>query len=169
MAEVTAITGRKYSLFDYVGHPQADRVIVMMGSGSQIVEEAVNYLTAQGQRVGLVKVRLFRPWSAEHLMAALPATATKIAVLDRTKESGSAAEPLYLDVMSAITEADAANAPRRTLVNGRFGLGSKEFTPSMAVAVFDNLSLDKPKRGFTVSGRSGRATDPVHFGMIQAL
>lgn len=95
MADVTAITGRAYSLFDYVGHPEADRVIVMMGSGSQIVEEAVEYMVAGGQKVGVVKVRLYRPWSSEHLYAAIPATARRICVLDRTKESGAGGEPLY--------------------------------------------------------------------------
>jgi len=151
MADFEALTGRKYSLFDYYGAPDADRVIIIMGSGSQIVDEAIDYLNAKGQKVGVVKVRLFRPWSAEHLLAAVPKTAKRICVLDRTKESGANGEPLYKDVLSAIAEAEMdGTGPRTLVVGGRFGLGSKEFTPAMAVAVYDNLSASRPKKQFTV-------------------
>ncbi|KAG1661267.1 hypothetical protein FOA52_003725 [Chlamydomonas sp. UWO 241] len=153
LAEVTAITGRPYGLFDYVGHPEADRVIVIMGSGSQIAEEGVHHLNAIGQKVGVVKVRLFRPWSAEHLLAAIPTTAHKLCVLDRTKESGAQGDPLFQDVIASIAEHEemtGATGPRTVVIGGRYGMGSKEFTPAMVVAAFDNLNAPKPKRRFTV-------------------
>ena len=146
MQKVTSITGRKYKLFDYVGHPEADRVIVSMGSSCEVVEETVNYLNAQGQRVGLVKVRLYRPFSAAHLLQAIPATATCLTVLDRTKEAGSLGDPLYQDVCTAFME--KGEAP--TIVGGRYGLGSKDFTPAMAKAVYDNMLGLQPKNHFTV-------------------
>lgn len=102
MDEVAAVTGRPHQLFEYVGHPEAERVIIAMGSGCPVIEEAVDYLTARGEKVGLLKVRLFRPWSATHFLAGLPKTAQKIAVLDRTKEQGSLGEPLYLDVATTL-------------------------------------------------------------------
>ena len=146
MKKVESITGRKYRLFDYVGHPEADRVIVSMGSSCEVIEETVKYLNAQGQRVGLVKVHLFRPFSTEHLLRALPASVTCITVLDRTKESGALGEPLYQDVCTAFLE--KGEAP--TLVGGRYGLGSKDFTPGMAKAVYDNMMALQPKNHFTV-------------------
>jgi pyruvate-ferredoxin/flavodoxin oxidoreductase len=146
MKKVTALTGRSYHLFDYVGAPDADRVIVMMGSGCEIVEEAVGYLNKKGEKVGLVKVRLYRPFSPDHFMNALPKTVQKIAVLDRTKETTAFGEPLYLDVCSVLHNRNV----HLLVVGGRYGLGSKDFTPTMAKAVFDNLKLSAPKNHFTV-------------------
>jgi pyruvate-ferredoxin/flavodoxin oxidoreductase len=146
MEKVAKLTGRKYGLFDYVGAKDADRVIIMMGSGAEAAEEAVNYLNAKGEKVGLVKVRLFRPFSAEHLMKAIPKSVKKISVLDRTKEAGAFGEPLYLDV-SAVFQNVHDN---RIIVGGRYGLGSRDFTPAMAKAVFDNLKEANPKNQFTV-------------------
>jgi pyruvate-ferredoxin/flavodoxin oxidoreductase len=146
MQKVTKLTGRKYKLFDYVGDPKADRVIVSMGSSCETIEEVVNHLNARGEHVGLVKVRLFRPFSATHLLAALPATAGRIAVLDRTKEPGALGDPLYQDVCTAFME--RSESP--TIINGRYGLGSKEFNPSMVKAVFDNLKAATPKNHFVV-------------------
>ncbi|HID74121.1 MAG TPA: pyruvate:ferredoxin (flavodoxin) oxidoreductase, partial [Thermoplasmata archaeon] len=137
MVRVYELTGRPYNLFDYVGAPDADRVIVMMGSGAQAAEEAVNYLNARGEKVGLIKVRLYRPFSAEHFLRSLPETAARIAVLDRTKENGAFGGPLYTDVCSVLFDA----LEDRLVVGGRYGLGSKNFTPGMAKAVFDNLAL----------------------------
>ncbi len=151
MDEFAALTGRSYHLFDYTGAKDAERVIVIMGSGAETADETVKYLTAQGEKVGLVKVRLYRPFSVNHLMAALPATARAIAVLDRTKESGSAGEPLYQDVVTALIESitsDGEKLPR--VVGGRYGLASKEFTPAMVKAVFDELAKPSPKNHFTV-------------------
>jgi pyruvate-ferredoxin/flavodoxin oxidoreductase len=151
---LAALTGRQYRLFDYVGHPAAERIIIMMGSGCETAAETVAALTARGERVGLLKVRLFRPFSAKHLLAAFPQTARSIAVLDRTKEPGSAGEPLYQDVLTSIGESviagdyPFAQIPR--VVGGRYGLASKEFTPAMVKAVFDELKKANPRRGFTV-------------------
>lgn len=160
MARLAARTGRGYRLFDYVGHPEAERVIVMMGSGAECAHEWVEAAVARGERVGLVKVRLFRPFAADRLLAALPATAQAIAVLDRTKEPGAGGEPLFLDVLGALAEAAmdsgarASRVPRVPLViGGRYGLGSKEFTPGMVKAVFDELAKPSPKRRFTVGIR----------------
>ena len=146
MKKVSELTGRTYNLFDYVGHPEADRVIIMMGSGAQAAEEAVDYLNARGEKVGLVKVRLFRPFSVEHFIGAVPKTAKRISVLDRTKENGSFGEPLYLDVLSVFAD----RHDDRIIVGGRYGLGSKDFTPSMVKAVYDNLKLPEPKNHFTI-------------------
>ncbi|WIA36898.1 hypothetical protein OEZ86_008144 [Tetradesmus obliquus] len=162
MDEVAAITGRPHKLFEYVGAPDAERVIVAMGSGCKVIEETVAYLNARGEKVGLLKVRLFRPWSAEHLLAGLPASAKKIAVLDRTKEAGSQGEPLYLDVAATLAKQAVAGGVLRSVVGGRYGLGSKDFTPAMAKAVFDNLSADKPKDAFTVG-----ITDDVTFTSLR--
>jgi pyruvate-ferredoxin/flavodoxin oxidoreductase len=155
MARFAALTGRRYGLFDYVGHPEAERVVIVMGSGAECVHETVEWLVKQGERVGVVKVRLFRPFSAEHLLAALPATTRAIAVLDRTKEPGSVGEPLFLDVagalIGALTRGERASIPR--LLGGRFGLASKEFTPGMAKAVFDELGKGSPRARFTVGIR----------------
>jgi len=154
MDEFAKLTGREYKLFQYVGAPDAERVILMMGSGAEAAEEAVNYLVAQGEKVGLIKVRLYRPFSTKHLMQALPATVKKVATLDRTKEPGGSGEPLYLDVGNAISEAMRDHtAPFKhapLVVGGRYGLSSKEFTPAMVKGVFDELAKDHPKNHFTV-------------------
>jgi len=146
MEKVAKLTGRSYRLFDYVGHPEAERVVIAMGSGCEALEEAVIKLTAMGEKVGLVKVRLYRPFSAEHLLQAIPATAGSVTVLDRTKEPGSMGDPLYLDVCAAYME--MGEIPQ--LLAGRYGLGSKEFTPAMAKAVFDNMKVAGPRNHFTV-------------------
>lgn len=146
MIKVGKLTGRQYHLFDYVGHHEAEEVIVMMGSGTQAAEEAVEYMLGQGRKVGLVKVRLYRPFSAEHFYNAIPKTAKRIAVLDRTKESGSFGEPLYLDVCSVFQE----RHDNRIIVGGRYGMGSKDFTPGQVKSIFDNLTLPEPKNHFTV-------------------
>ncbi len=146
MKKVASITGRAYKPFDYVGHPEADRVIIAMGSACETIEETLTHLNAQGQRVGLVKVRLYRPFSVDHLMRTIPATADTITVLDRTKEPGALGDPLYLDVCTAFME--KGEAPR--LLAGRYGLGSKEFTPAMAKAVYDNMLSAGPKNHFNI-------------------
>ena len=147
MEEVGKLTGRHYNLFDYVGAPDADRVIISMGSSCDVVEEAIDYLNARGEKLGLIKVRLYRPFRADKLLAALPATCKKIAVLDRTKECGSQGEPLYQDVVNAFAEAGRFDVK---IIGGRYGLGSKEFTPSMVKAVYDELKKDDAKPRFTV-------------------
>lgn len=154
MDKFAAQVGRHYHLFDYEGDPTAERVIVIMGSGAETVEETVTSLNKDGEKVGLLKVRLFRPFSASHFVKALPSTVKRIAVLDRTKEPGAAGEPLYQDVITALMEglaegyAPFENFPR--IVGGRYGLSSKEFTPAMVKAVFDNLAASIPKNHFTV-------------------
>ena len=160
MAEITKLTGREYHCFDYYGAPDADRVIVAMGSATDVCEETVDYLNANGQKVGVVKVRLFRPFSNERLIKAIPSTVKKIAVLDRTKEPGSAGEPLYLDVRNAFFGTE--NAP--LVVGGRFGLGSKDPNPGHIAAVYENLAQAEPKNGFTI-GITDDVTNkslPVH-------
>ena len=144
---VSAKCGRKYHLFDYVGAPDADKVIVCMGSGCETIEESINKLNAMGKKYGLIKVRLYRPFVADAFVAALPATVKKIAVLDRTKEPGSLGEPLYLDVCSALLEKGVTKVK---VYGGRYGLGSKEFTPSMVLAVYKNLEKKAPKNHFTI-------------------
>jgi len=139
--------GRSYHLVDYVGAPDADRVVVLMGSAAGATEEAVEALLARGERVGLIKIRLFRPFPTEALVAALPETVKAVAVLDRTKEPGAIGEPLYQDVVTALAE-ESQNIP--LVIGGRYGLSSKEFTPAMAMAVFHELELERPKRHFTV-------------------
>ncbi|UCF93643.1 MAG: pyruvate:ferredoxin (flavodoxin) oxidoreductase [Desulfobacterales bacterium] len=146
MQKVGDLTGRQYHLFDFVGDPAAERVIVAMGSSCETIEEAVNYLVAQGEKVGLVKVRLYRPFSSEHLLAVIPATAKLITVLDRTKEPGALGEPLYVDVCTAFME----HGRTARILGGRYGLGSKEFNPGMVKAVFDNMRAASPKPHFTV-------------------
>jgi pyruvate-ferredoxin/flavodoxin oxidoreductase len=154
MDQFARIVGRQYRLFDYVGAPNAERVLVIMGSGAEVVEETVEYLNARGSKLGLLKVRLYRPFSVEHFIQALPASTRAIAVLDRTKEPGSTGEPLYMDVVTAVSEAMASGAapfksfPR--IVGGRYGLSSKEFTPAMVKGVFDELGREKSKNHFTV-------------------
>jgi pyruvate-ferredoxin/flavodoxin oxidoreductase len=148
------ITGRKYKLFDYVGHPQAERVIVAMGSGCDTAQETVEYLMAKGEKVGLLKVRLYRPFDLGAFMVSLPRTVQQIAVLDRTKEPGALGEPLYQDVVTALREAEQAHIDRFhhqiTVIGGRYGLSSKEFTPAQVKAVYDELGKERPKRHFTV-------------------
>jgi len=146
MDRFAALTGRSYHLFDYVGAPDAERVIVIMGSGAETVHETVEYLVERDEKVGVLKVRLYRPFSVEHFAAALPESAKHLAVLDRTKEPGSAGEPLYLDVVNAVTEA-GLNAD---VIGGRYGLSSKEFTPAMVKAVFDELAKTDRKNHFTI-------------------
>ncbi|BAY96900.1 pyruvate flavodoxin/ferredoxin oxidoreductase domain-containing protein [Tolypothrix tenuis PCC 7101] len=145
-------TGRYYQIYEYHGAPDAERVILIMGSGCETVHETVDYLNNQGEKVGVVKVRLFRPFDVERFIAALPNTVQAIAVLDRTKEPGSAGEPLYLDVVTAIHEANPKSKIRnlKSIVGGRYGLSSKEFTPAMVKGVFDNLALPTPKNHFTI-------------------
>ena len=154
MNRLAALVGRQYRLFDYVGPADATRVVVMMGSGAEAAEEAIVRLNQRGERVGLVKVRLYRPFSVAHFVAALPATVRAIAVLDRTKEPGAPGEPLYLDVVAARDEALTAGiarfARRPAIVGGRYGLSSKEFTPAMVKAVFDALGEPNPRNNFTV-------------------
>jgi pyruvate-ferredoxin/flavodoxin oxidoreductase len=157
MDKFARIVGRHYHLFDYVGAPDAERVIVMMGSGAEVAHETVQYLMAQGEKVGLLKVRLYRPFSVEHFVQALPATVKIIAALDRTKEPGAAGEPLYQDCVTALFEA------RRpiTVIGGRYGLSSKEFTPAMVKGVFDEMGREQPKRHFTV----GILDDVTHISV----
>jgi pyruvate-ferredoxin/flavodoxin oxidoreductase len=142
MDKVSKLTGRSYHLFDYVGAPDAENVIVIMGSGADCVEETVNKLNAEGHKYGLLKVRLYRPFYAKAFIKALPKTVKKIAVLDRTKEAGSLGEPLYLDVCSALLEKGMTDIK---VVGGRYGLGSKEFNPSMIYSVYKNLEQAEPK------------------------
>ncbi len=154
MNKFAEVVGRSYHLFDYVGAPDAERVIVVMGSGAEIAHETVEHLNAHGEKVGLLKVRLYRPFCVKSFLEALPATVRQIAVLDRTKESGAIGEPLYLDVVNAIHEGlklgygRLKSAP--TVVGGRYGLSSKEFTPAMVKAVYDNLKQSQPKDHFTI-------------------
>jgi pyruvate-ferredoxin/flavodoxin oxidoreductase len=154
MDKFAQVVGRQYRLFEYVGAPDAERVVVMMGSGAEAAQEAVEALNARGEKVGLVKVRLYRPFSVKHFYEALPITVRSLAVLDRTKESGAAGEPLYLDIVNAIQEGRRSGfgkvqiAP--VVIGGRYGLSSKEFTPAMVKAVLDNLKSAKPKEHFTI-------------------
>ncbi|MEO1184904.1 MAG: pyruvate:ferredoxin (flavodoxin) oxidoreductase, partial [Cyanobacteria bacterium J06636_27] len=149
MDEFAKRTGRHYQIFEYYGAPDAERVIVLMGSGCETVHETIDYLNPRGEKLGVVKVRLFRPFDAHQLIQSLPDTVKSIAVLDRTKEPGSAGEPLYLDVVTAIYQSwDKENLPK--IVGGRYGLSSKEFTPAMVLAIYDNLAREKPHNNFTV-------------------
>jgi pyruvate-ferredoxin/flavodoxin oxidoreductase len=149
MDQFASLTGRQYQLYDYHGAPDAQRVIVMMGSGCEAAHETVDYLIAQGEKVGLLKVRLYRPFDIRRFADALPETVKAIAVLDRTKEPGSGGEPLYLDCVSALYE-EWRHGLIPGIVGGRYGLSSKEFTPAMVKAVFDNLAQAKPKNHFTI-------------------
>ena len=146
MNEISKLTGRKYGLFDYYGAEDAERVIIAMGSVTEAAREAIDHLTAQGEKVGLVSVHLYRPFSAKHFLAAVPKTAKRIAVLDRTKEPGATGEPLYLDVKDCYYGTE--NAP--VIVGGRYGLGSKDTTPAQILAVYENLALPMPKNQFTL-------------------
>ncbi len=148
MDRFAARVGRQYHLFDYVGAPDAERVIVLMGSGAEAVEETVAHLLSTGERVGVLKVRLYRPFAVEHFLAALPTTTRTIAVLDRTKEPGASGEPLYQDVLTALVEGWPGPLPK--VIGGRYGLSSKEFTPAMVKGIFDELAAPSPKNHFTI-------------------
>ncbi|HEX2445433.1 MAG TPA: pyruvate:ferredoxin (flavodoxin) oxidoreductase [Vicinamibacterales bacterium] len=159
------LTGRRYGLFEYVGAPDAERVIVLMGSGAETAHEATDYLTARGEKVGVLKVRLYRPFPRSAFLSTLPTSVRSLAVLDRTKEPGATGDPLYLDVTTALAEAQAEGispfkVPPRVFA-GRYGLSSKEFTPAMVKAVFDEIAKDKPKRHFTV----GIVDDVTHTSL----
>ena len=158
MNQVNAKTGKSYHLFDYYGAPDADKVIIAMGSVCDTAEETIDYLTAKGEKVGLLKVRLYRPFSTKHMLAALPKTVKTIAVLDRTKEPGSLGEPLYLDVMTALKGTEFENVK---VVGGRYGLGSKDTTPGQIIAVYDNLKAATPVNGFTI----GINDDVTHLSL----
>ncbi len=172
MKKVGDLTGRHYGLFDYVGHPQAERIIISMGSSCETIEEVINYLSGQGEKVGLVKVRLYRPFSAPDLVAAIPGAVKNITVLDRTKEPGALGDPLYMDVCTAFLEQGRS----ARIVGGRYGLGSKEFNPAMVMAVFDNMKTASPKNHFTVgivddvthtSLEVGQSLDATPTGTVQ--
>ncbi len=149
MDRLAELTGRRYHLVDYHGHPEAERVVVAMGSGAEVAHETVDWLLSKGERVGLLKIRLYRPFPAEALLAALPRTVRGIAVLDRTKEPGAPGEPLYLDVLTTLAEA-RTDRPLPVVVGGRYGLSSKEFDPGMVRAVFENLVRSAPRNHFTI-------------------
>ena len=175
MDKFAQVVGRQYHLFDYFGAPDADRVIVAMGSGAEVAEEAIAHLNAAGEKVGMLKVRLYRPFSIEHFIAALPASVKTIAVLDRTKEPGSSGEPLYLDVVNALSEAMVTG---KRVIGGRYGLSSKEFTPAMVKGIFDEMSKPKPKNHFTIGilddvGHTSLDYDPAFSsevpGTVRAL
>jgi len=167
-------TGRRYRLMEYHGHPLAERVIVLMGSGAQTAARTAGHLAAGGEKVGVVQVRLYRPFPAQALLAALPASARRVAVLDRTKEPGSLGEPLFLDVLAALAEAHAAGGREvmPTVTGGRYGLSSKEFTPGMAAGVFAELARDQPRPRFTVGiaefGLGFRLAADLHLGLARS-
>jgi len=158
MDKFARLVGRHYHLFDYVGAPDAERVVVLMGSAAETAHETVEYLMKQGEKVGLIKVRLYRPFSVKHFVEALPQTVKTLAVLDRTKEPGSAGEPLYLDCVNALAEAGRHNVK---VIGGRYGLSCKEFTPAMLKAVFDEMTQPEPKNHFTV----GITDDVTHTSL----
>ncbi|WP_434564610.1 pyruvate:ferredoxin (flavodoxin) oxidoreductase [Thermoanaerobacterium thermosaccharolyticum] len=157
MNEISKITGREYKLFNYYGAPDAERIIVAMGSVTETIEETIDYLMKKGEKVGVVKVHLYRPFSFKHFLNAIPKTVKKIAVLDRTKEAGAFGEPLYEDVRAAFYDSDL----RPVIVGGRYGLGSKDTTPAQILAVFDNLKSDAPKNNFTI----GIVDDVTHTSL----
>ena len=159
MDKVASITGRQYHLFDYAGAPDADRVVVVMGAGTT-VEETVKYLNAQGEKVGVVKVHLFRPFSQKHLDAAIPKSVKSICVLDRCREDGAPGEPLYLDVVASMNQLKRAV----TIVGGQMGLGGKDFTPAMVKAVFDNLKKAEPKNRFTIGVNDDLCHSSLEYG-----
>lgn len=146
MQRLAKLTGRKYDLVDYFGDPKAERVIIIMGSGSATVHETIDYLINKGEKIGALQIHLYRPFPSEHFLTALPKTVKSIAVLDRTKEPGASGEPLYQDVITTLAEANV----QKTLIGGRYGLSSKEFTPAMVKAIFDELKKTKPKNHFTI-------------------
>jgi pyruvate-ferredoxin/flavodoxin oxidoreductase len=154
MDKFAALTGRQYKLFDYVGDPDAEQVLVLMGSGAEVAQEAVDNLNRRGAKFGVLKVRLYRPFSIEHFLQALPPTVESIAVLDRSKEPGSVGEPLYMDVVTALSEAESQSThlvqPMPRVIGGRYGLSSKEFTPAMVKGVFEELAKENGRKHFTV-------------------
>jgi pyruvate-ferredoxin/flavodoxin oxidoreductase len=160
MDKFAGIGGRSYHLFDYFGPKDADRVVIAMGSGIETLEETAKFLNSKGEKIGVVAVRLYRPFSVADFVKVLPSTVKKITVLDRTKEQGSAGEPLYLDVVTAISEALAdGTAPFKTspmITSGRYGMGSKDFTPAMAAGVFEEMKKDRPMNHFSVGIATGR-------------
>ena len=164
MDRVGSLIGRSYRLFRYSGHPEAERVVIVIGSAFEVLDETAAWLNAHGEKVGVLHVTLYRPWDAERFRAALPKTVTRIAVLDRTKEIGGPGEPLYLDVLTTFAEALAAGriSSMPVVVGGRYGLSSKDFDPAMAKAVFDELKKPAPKRGFTV----GITDDVSHTSLV---
>lgn len=155
---VADMTGRKYAPYAYEGHPEATHVVVIMGSGAVTVGETVNKLVKDGKRVGVLKVRLFRPWGAEKFMSALPPTVRRMAVLDRCKEQGALGEPLMLDVCATMHQTGNSDVE---VIGGRYGLGGKDFTPGQVIAVFDNLMSESPKHSFTV----GINDDVTHLSL----
>ncbi|HUF00556.1 MAG TPA: pyruvate:ferredoxin (flavodoxin) oxidoreductase [Anaerolineales bacterium] len=159
MDKFAQVTGRHYNLFDYVGHPEAERVLVIMGSGAETAAETVKYLAERGEKVGVVCVRLYRPFSLEHFIKVLPNSVKFISVLDRTKEPGTSGEPLYLDIINALVE---GNRPGVKIIGGRYGLSSKEFTPAMVKAALDELKKPEPKNHFTVG-----INDDVSFTSLE--
>jgi pyruvate-ferredoxin/flavodoxin oxidoreductase len=162
MDRFAEVTGRRYQLFDYTGHPEAERVVVLMGSGAEAVEETVDWLTARGEKVGILRVRLYRPFSIADFLAALPPTVRTLGVLDRTKEPGAVGDPLYLDVVTALRESGRDSI---RVIAGRYGLSSKEFNPAMVKAVFDELAKESPKNHFTV----GIVDDVTHTSLAVDL
>ena len=157
MAEIGKLTGRTHHLFDYYGAPDAERVVILMGSAAETAKETVDYLTARGEKVGLINVHLYRPFSAEHFLAAVPASCKRLAVLDRTKEPGAMGEPLYQDVCTVYQERGIP----MTIVGGRYGLSSKDTTPGQILAVYENLKQEKPKGNFTI----GIVDDVTHTSL----
>lgn len=164
MDQFASLTGRQYQLFDYVGDPEAEQVIISMASSTEIIEETIKNLNKQGEKVGLIKVRLFRPFSRKHLLEALPKNCKSIAVLDRTKEPGSTGEPLYLDIVQTLMSVTDTYATLPKIVGGRYGLSSKALTPNMVKAVVENLKLEKPKNNFTI----GINDDVTHLSLPYA-
>src|SRR5262249_54778412 len=165
LKKIGELTGRKYGLFEYVGHPDAERVIVIMGSGAETVHEAVEHLQKSGEKVGVLKVRLFRPFSRAAFLAALPRSTRSIAVMDRTKEPGAPGDPLYQDVMTALGEArslgELSLKSEPVVIAGRYGLSSKEFTPGMIQAIYQELGKKSPRRQFTI----GIVDDVTHLSL----
>src|SRR5438128_2064001 len=159
MEKCAALTGRRYRLYEYYGAPDAERVMVLMGSACETAADTANFLNATGAKVGVLNVRLFRPFDSARLVAALPASAKTIAVLDRCKEPGGAGEPLYLDLAAALRQAQRGGV----VVGGRYGLSSKEFTPAMVKAVFDNLAQGPPRNQFTVGIRDDVSNTSLDF------
>jgi len=173
MDQFAEVTGREYKLFDYIGVPDAERVIVIMGSGGETVIETVKRLNSQGEKVGVVQVRLYRPFSLKYFVESLPATTKVVAVLDRTKEPGASGEPMYQDVITAISEVVADGiAPFKTaprIIGGRYGLSSKEFTPAMVKGVYDEMKVDKPKNHFTVGIHDDVSNNSIEYDIAFSI
>lgn len=173
MDKFAAITGRKYRLFDYYGAPDAERVVIIMGSGAEAAKEMVEWLVNKGEKVGLITVRFYRPFSTEHFLSVLPDTVKKISVLDRTKEPGSGGEPLYLDITNAITESYNSGMLRLKafpkITGGRYGLSSKEFTPSMVKAVYDEMKSDQPKNHYTIGIKDDVTNTSLEFDSVLSV